>query len=254
MRSGILLKMKLASLPRNRRKYAHSGSFQTNMIVADDQLQTMKSPQSATPGTYANAPPLPKAPLSRSATAYPFFKAGRIKTAISRLRDGQLNLALKRIDGTRFEPVGVVSSQVRTLIGTCVETVLTFHFHCFIEKHLHDFTQTVKTFFRNDLQNRLRHAKFFHCDKSSRFVLFSGKVNKAVRRTYHIFLPIQEPPRSGTLCDFTENSLHRQRFFLLASGFCIIEYGNICGGSLLKLEILRQSLSPAASVMSVKSD
>ena len=41
------------------------------------------------------------------------------------------------------------------------------------------------------------------------FVLFSGKVNKAVRRTYHIFLPIQEPPRTGTLCDFTENSLHR---------------------------------------------
>ena len=164
MRSGILLKMKLASLPRNRRKYAHSGSFQTNRIVA---------------------------------------------TAISCLRDGQLNLALKRIDGTRFEPVGVVSSQIRTLIRTCVEIVLTFHFHCFVEKHLHDFSQTVKTFFRNDLQNRLRHAKFFHCDKSSRFVLFSGKVNKAVRRTYHIFLSIQEPPRSGTLCDFTENSLHR---------------------------------------------
>ena len=142
MRSGILLKMKLASLPRNRRKYAHSGSFQTNRIVA---------------------------------------------TAISCLRDGQLNLALKRIDGTRFEPVGVVSSQIRTLIRTCVEIVLTFHFHCFVEKHLHDFSQTVKTFFRNDLQNRLRHAKFFHCDKSSRFVLFSGKVNKAVRRTYHIF-------------------------------------------------------------------
>ena len=35
-------------------------------------------------------------------------------------------------------------------------------------------------------------------------------VNKAVRRTYHIFLPIQVPPRSGSLCDFTENSLHRQ--------------------------------------------
>ena len=119
--------------------------------------------------------------------AHPFFKAGRIKTAISSLRDGQLNLALKRIDGTRFEPVSVVSSQVRTLIRTCVEIVLSFHFHCFVEKHLHDFTQTVKTFFRNDLQNRLRHAKFFHCDKSSRFVLFSGKVNKAVRRTYHIF-------------------------------------------------------------------
>ena len=33
----------------------------------------------------------------------------------------------------------------------------------------------------------LRHAKFLHCDKSSPFVLFSGKVNKAVRRTYHIF-------------------------------------------------------------------
>ena len=153
MRSGILLKMKLASLPRNRRKYAHSGSFQTNRIVA---------------------------------------------TAISSLRYGQLNLALKRIDGTRFKPAGVVSSQVRTLIRTCVEIVLTFHFHCFVEKHLHDFTQTVKTFFRNDLQNRLRHAKFFHCDKSSRFVLFSGKVNKAVRRTYHIFyqfksLLAQEP-------------------------------------------------------------
>ena len=44
MRSGILLKMKLASLPRNRWKYAHSGSFQTNMIVADDQFQSMKSP------------------------------------------------------------------------------------------------------------------------------------------------------------------------------------------------------------------
>ena len=43
----------------------------------------------------------------------------------------------------------------------------------------------------------------------SPLVLFSGKVNKAVRRTYHIFLPIQVPPRSGTLCDFSENSLHR---------------------------------------------
>ena len=82
--------------------------------------------------------------------AHPFFKAGRIKTAISSLRDGQLNLALKRIDGTRFEPVGVVSSQIRTLIRTCVEIVLTFHFHCFVEKHLYDFTQAVKTFFRND--------------------------------------------------------------------------------------------------------
>ena len=43
----------------------------------------------------------------------------------------------------------------------------------------------------------------------SPLVLFSGKVNKAVRRTYHIFLPIQVPPRTGSLCDFTENSLHR---------------------------------------------
>lgn len=33
-----------------------------------------------------------------------------------------------------------------------------------------------------------------------------------------------------------------------------VDYGNICGGSLMKLEILRQSLSSAASVMSVKSD
>ena len=125
--------------------------------------------------------------IDRTLAAYPFFKAGWIKTAISRLRDGQLNLALKRFDGARFEPVGMVSSQIRTLIRACVEIVLTFHFHCFIEKHLHDFTQPVKTFFRNDLQNRLRHAKFFHCDKSFRSVLFSGKVNKAVRRTYHIF-------------------------------------------------------------------
>ena len=46
----------------------------------------------------------------------------------------------------------------------------------------------------------------------SPLVLFSGKVNKAVRRTYHIFLPIQVPPRTGTLCDFTENSLHRLAF------------------------------------------
>ena len=44
MRSGILLKMKLASLPRNRRKYALSGSFQTNVIIADNQLQSMKPP------------------------------------------------------------------------------------------------------------------------------------------------------------------------------------------------------------------
>ena len=112
--------------------------------------------------------------IDRTLAAHPFFKAGRIKTAISRLRDGQLNLALKRIDGTRFEPVSVVCSQVRTLIRTCMQIVLTFHLHCFVEKHLHDFTQTVKTFFRNDLQNRLRHAKFFHCDKSSRFVFREG--------------------------------------------------------------------------------
>ena len=175
MRSGILLKMKLASLPRNRRKYAHSGSFQTNMIVADNQLQSMKAPgdqrlQKLTPMHLR----FREFHTHTRHAAHPFFKAGRIKTAISRLRDGQLNLALKRIDGTRFEPVGVVSSQIRTLIRACVEIVLSFHFHCFVEKHLHDFTQTVKTFFRNDLQNRLRHAKFFHCDKSSRFVFREG--------------------------------------------------------------------------------
>ena len=52
----------------------------------------------------------------------------------------------------------------------------------------------------------------------SPLVLFSGKVNKAVRRTYHIFLSIQEPPRSGTLCDFTENSLHRLILFHVLFG------------------------------------
>ena len=72
--------------------------------------------------------------IDRTHAAHPFFKAGWIKTAISCLRDGQLNLALKRIDGTRFEPVSVVSSQIRTLIRACVEIVLTFHFHCFVEK------------------------------------------------------------------------------------------------------------------------
>ena len=41
--------------------------------------------------------------------AHPFFKAGRIKTAISCLRDGRLHLALKRIEGT-LEPVGVLSN------------------------------------------------------------------------------------------------------------------------------------------------
>ena len=41
---GILLKMKLSSLTRNKRKYAHSGGLQTNMIVADDQLQAVNSP------------------------------------------------------------------------------------------------------------------------------------------------------------------------------------------------------------------
>ena len=114
-------------------------------------------------------------------------------------------------------PFAILQKIRYTDIRACVEIVLTFHFHCFVEKHLHDFSQTVKTFFRNDLQNRLRHAKFFYCDKSSRFVLFSGKVNKAVRRTYHIFLPIQVPPRTDSLCDFTENSLHRLRLISFPS-------------------------------------
>ena len=55
--------------------------------------------------------------IDRTLAAHPFFKAGRIKTAISRLRDGQLKLALERINGTRFEPVGVVSSQIRADTG-----------------------------------------------------------------------------------------------------------------------------------------
>ena len=54
--------------------------------------------------------------------------------------------------------------------------------------------------------------------------------------------------------DAKRKALFLKRWFLFASGFCIIDYGNICGGSLMKLEILRQSLSSAASVMSVKSD
>ena len=87
-------------------------------------------------------------------TAYPFFKAGRIKTAISYLRDGPLNLALKRIDGTRFEPVGVVCPLLRTLIGTLAWRQFSRSiFIASLKSICIDFTQTVKTVFRNDLQN-----------------------------------------------------------------------------------------------------
>ena len=80
MRSGILLKMKLASLPRNRRKYAHSGSFQTNMIVADDQFQSMKAPgnqrlQELTPMHLRFRVFHTHTQLA----VHSFFKAGRIK-------------------------------------------------------------------------------------------------------------------------------------------------------------------------------
>ena len=39
---------------------------------------------------------------------------------------------------------------------------------------------------------------------------FQGRLIKQFGELITFFLPIQEPPRSGTLCDFTENSLHRR--------------------------------------------
>ena len=39
---------------------------------------------------------------------------------------------------------------------------------------------------------------------------FQGRLIKQFGELITFFLPIQEPPRSGTLCDFTENALHRQ--------------------------------------------
>ena len=38
---------------------------------------------------------------------------------------------------------------------------------------------------------------------------FQGRLIKQFGELITFFLPIQEPPRSGTFCDFTENSLHR---------------------------------------------
>ena len=105
-------------------------------------------------------------------TSHSLLKTRWIKTSIPRLRDSKLDLALKRIDGARFESICMVCSFIRPLIRFRVEIVLPFHFHDLIEEFLHDFTHSIKTFFRNDLQNRLRHAKFFDCDKSFRFFIF----------------------------------------------------------------------------------
>ena len=77
----------------------------------------------------------------------------------------------------------------------------------------------------------------------SPLVLFSGKVNKAVRRTYHIFLPIQVPPRTGTLCDFTENSLHRLQRSLCERKNVTIEEGELCPDHIHMLVSIPPSMS-----------
>ena len=38
---------------------------------------------------------------------------------------------------------------------------------------------------------------------------FQGRLIKQFGELITFFLPIQVPPRTGSLCDFTENSLHR---------------------------------------------
>ena len=47
---------------------------------------------------------------------------------------------------------------------------------------------------------------------------FQGRLIKQFGELITFFLPFQEPPRSGTLCDFTENSLHRLILFHVLFG------------------------------------
>ena len=72
---------------------------------------------------------------------------------------------------------------------------------------------------------------------------FQGRLIKQFGELITFFLPIQEPPRSGPLCDFTENSLHRLQRSLCERKNVTIEEGELCPDHIHMLVSIPPSMS-----------